>query len=79
MKWYYQSGMEDDTLLVLKNYDSVDGVAKCMLFTRAYKRHFQLELLYLAYLGISGWILPLLIMDLLQMSHTAPFHFPLLV
>ena len=32
MKWYYQSGMENDTLLVLKNYDSVDGVAKCMSF-----------------------------------------------
>ncbi|EED18849.1 conserved hypothetical protein [Talaromyces stipitatus ATCC 10500] len=28
LKWYYQSGMEDDTLLVLKNYDSEDGVAK---------------------------------------------------
>jgi len=31
IKWYYQSGMEDDSLLVLKNYDSQNGVAKCTL------------------------------------------------
>lgn len=31
MKWYYQSGMEDDTLLVLKNFDSKADVAKCTL------------------------------------------------
>nr|QTE75998.1 ScyL2 [Scytalidium album] len=28
MKWYYQSKMEDNTLLVFKSYESQDGVAK---------------------------------------------------
>lgn len=50
MKWYYQSEMEDDTLLVLKNYDSVDGVAKCMLLTQAHIRHPNTNYFFSCYL-----------------------------
>ena len=43
MKWYYQSGMEDHTLLVLKNFDSKEDVAKCTLSTDDYEYSFPVK------------------------------------